>query len=74
MSIHIAKLLQRTYISMLNGTFQSIFQHIFLSTHTYFIIETYSFTVPKKRQLISEIFAKGIYFYDLHMHRFEHFV
>ena len=61
---------------MLNGTFQSIFQHVtYVTTHTYFIIEAYSFTVPK-RQLMWEVFAKGIYFYDydLHMHRSEHFV
>ena len=58
------------------GTFQSIFQNVtYVTTHNYFIIETDSFTVPK-RQLICEINAKGIYFYDydLHMHRFEHFV
>ena len=76
MSIHIAKLFQRTYVSMLNGTFQSIFQHVtYVTTHTYLIIITYSFTVPKW-QLMWEIFAKGIYFsdYDLHMQQFEHFV
>ena len=61
---------------MLNGTFQSIFQNVtYVTTHNYFIIEMYSFTVPK-RQLMREIFAKDIYFYDydLHMYRSEHFV
>ena len=61
---------------MLNGTFQSTFKHVTdVTTHNYFIIETYSFTVPK-RQLKWEIFAKDIYSYDydLHIHRFEHFV
>ena len=61
---------------MLIDTFQRIFQHVtYVTTHNYFIIETYSFTVPE-RQLMCEINAKGIYFYDddLHMHRFEHFV
>ena len=34
---------------MLNDTFQSIFQHVtYVTTQNYFIIETYSFTVPKK--------------------------
>ena len=58
------------------GTFQSIFQHVtYVTPHNYFIIETYSFTVLK-RQLMWEISAKGIYFYDydLNMHRFEHCV
>ena len=56
MSIHIAKLLQRTYISMLNGTFQNI------TTHTYFIIETYSFTVPKTTVDVRNL-AKSILVY-----------
>ena len=56
------------------GTFQSLFQHVmYVTTHNYFIFEAYSFTVPK-RQLMCEINAKGIYFYDLLMHRYEHFV
>ena len=34
---------------MLNETFQSTFQHVtYVTTHNYFIIETYSFTVPEK--------------------------
>ena len=49
MPIHMAKLLQRTYISMLNGTFQTIFQHVtHITTHNYFIIERYSFAVQKQ--------------------------
>ena len=36
---------------------------MYVTRHNYFIIETYSFTVPK-RQLMWLIFAKDIYFYD----------
>ena len=35
--------------SLLNGTFQGICQHVtYVTTIINFIIETYSFTVPKK--------------------------
>ena len=49
LSYHRKFQLQRTYISMFNGTFQSIFYHVtYVTTCNYFIIETYSFTVPKR--------------------------
>ena len=45
---------------MLYGIFQSIFLHVtHVTTHDYFIIETYSFTV-QNRQLMWQIFAKNI--------------
>ena len=62
MSIHVAKLLQLTYISMLNGTFQSIFHHV--TTYNYFIIKKVFLHCPNKRQFVWDIFAKGIFFYD----------
>ena len=53
---------------MLNGIFQSILLHVtHVTTHNYFIIETYSFTV-QNRQLMWQIFAKSIYFYDYDLH------
>ena len=56
----------RTSMRTSSFCFQSIlnFQHVmYVTRHNYFVIETYSFTVPK-RQLMWLIFAKDIYFYD----------
>ena len=65
MSIHIAKLLEKTCISMLNGTFQSIFQHVtYVTTHTYLIIETYSFTAlpppPTKKKKKKKVDVRNL--------------